>query len=317
MKFPHVVSYRNHQARIYARSPRTNKYRALLSPFGSDTGRNQPSTSKFIFGPSVWLRGLIKPPKRRFIAYIDWAQQELGIAAALSRDRHMQEAYMSGDPYLRFAQMAGAVPIGATKDTHPNERAAYKVCMLAVQYGMGGDALADQLGKTRHDANQLLRAHKDTFPQYWEWNSRILTQGFGNGKLETTFGWSRVVLPDANPASVANFPVQANGAEMLRLAIIKMHEERVLVAAPIHDAVLIEGPIEKVDEIIETIQASMREASKIILNGFELESDVKIVKSPNRYIDEERGLSFWNNVMSLIRREDCFFPNEGSDYHCK
>ena len=57
----------------------------MLSPFGSDTGRNQPSTSKFIFGPSVWLRGLIKkPPKGRFIAYIDWAQQELGIAAALS-----------------------------------------------------------------------------------------------------------------------------------------------------------------------------------------------------------------------------------------
>ena len=32
--------------------------------------------------------------------------------------------------------------------------------MLAVQYGMGGDALADQLGKTHHDANQLLRVTK-------------------------------------------------------------------------------------------------------------------------------------------------------------
>ena len=35
--------------------------RALLSAFGSRTGRNQPSNAKFIFGPSVWLRGLIRP----------------------------------------------------------------------------------------------------------------------------------------------------------------------------------------------------------------------------------------------------------------
>ena len=34
--------------------------RCLLSPFSARTGRNQPSNSKFIFGPSVWLRGLIR-----------------------------------------------------------------------------------------------------------------------------------------------------------------------------------------------------------------------------------------------------------------
>ena len=36
--------------------------RTPLWAFGSRTGRNQPSNTKFIFGPSVWLRGLIKPP---------------------------------------------------------------------------------------------------------------------------------------------------------------------------------------------------------------------------------------------------------------
>ncbi|MBX9680825.1 MAG: hypothetical protein K2X38_18870, partial [Gemmataceae bacterium] len=33
--------------------------RCLLSPFASKTGRNQPSNSAYIFGPSCWLRGLI------------------------------------------------------------------------------------------------------------------------------------------------------------------------------------------------------------------------------------------------------------------
>jgi tetratricopeptide (TPR) repeat protein len=60
--------------------------RCLLSILKSTTGRNQPSTSKYIFGPAVWLRGLIKPKPGHAVAYIDWSQQEFGIAAALSKD---------------------------------------------------------------------------------------------------------------------------------------------------------------------------------------------------------------------------------------
>jgi len=92
--------------------------RTLLSAFRARTSRNQPSNSRFIFGPSVWLRGLIKPPPGYGIAYIDWSQQEFGIAAALSGDQMIMEAYRSGDPYLSFAKQANAAPPDATKATH-------------------------------------------------------------------------------------------------------------------------------------------------------------------------------------------------------
>jgi len=276
--------------------------RTLLSPFRSTTSRNQPSNAKFIFGPSTWIRGLIKPAPGKFIAYIDWSQQELGIAAALSGDPNMKDAYRSGDPYLRFAQMANAVPGNATKESHPGPRAAYKVCMLAVQYGMGAQSLASQLGKPLYEANRLLRAHKDTFPQYWEWNQRIMDTGFAQGRLETVFDWSRAVLPDSKPASVGNFPVQGNGAEMLRVAIMLMHEKGLEVSAPIHDAVLIEGPIDREVEFVGQAQNCMRKASEIILKGFALGSDSKSVKTPNRYMDEERGMSFWNEIMSILKK---------------
>ena len=72
---------------------RDDRNRTILSAFRARTGRNQPSNSKFIFGPSVWLRGLIKPPPGHGVAYIDWSQQEFGIAAALSGDANMQAAY--------------------------------------------------------------------------------------------------------------------------------------------------------------------------------------------------------------------------------
>ena len=86
--------------------------RMMLSAFRARTSRNQPSNTKFIFGPSTWLRSLIQPPPGYGLAYVDWSQQEFGIAAALSGDANMMAAYQSGDPYLTFARQAGAAPAG-------------------------------------------------------------------------------------------------------------------------------------------------------------------------------------------------------------
>ena len=76
----------------------------MLSAFRARTGRNQPSNSRFIFGPSVWLRGLIKPPAGMGLAYVDWRAQEFAVAAALSGDQAMMAAYRSGDPYPQLCQ---------------------------------------------------------------------------------------------------------------------------------------------------------------------------------------------------------------------
>jgi hypothetical protein len=122
--------------------------RTLLSAFSSRTGRNQPSNTKFIFGASVWL-GLIKPPPGHAVAYVDWSQQEIGIAAALSGDRALQDAYLSGECYLAFAKQAGAVPHDANKATHGVQRNLFKQCMLAVQYGMEAPSLALRIAQYR------------------------------------------------------------------------------------------------------------------------------------------------------------------------
>ena len=70
--------------------------RCMLSPFRSKTGRNQPSNAKFIFGPSRWLRGLIKPAPGYGIAYLDFGSQEIGIER-LHVNWHMGNALRSID----------------------------------------------------------------------------------------------------------------------------------------------------------------------------------------------------------------------------
>jgi DNA polymerase I len=273
--------------------------RCLLSPFRARTGRNQPSNSKFIFGPSVWLRGLIRPRPGWGLAYVDWSQQEFGIAAALSQDPAMMAAYRSGDPYMAFAIQAGAVPPTATKKTHEAEREQFKACVLAVQYGMGEASLAIRINQPVARARQLLELHRQTYRQFWRWSDSAVDEAVLGGRLWSSFGWQIHTCDELNDRSLRNFPMQANGAEMLRMVCILLTEAGIKVCAPVHDAVLIEAPLHELDDAIALTQSLMLEASRIILDGFELGSDVKEVRYPDRYMDK-RGAVMWNKVMSLI-----------------
>jgi DNA polymerase I-like protein with 3'-5' exonuclease and polymerase domains len=274
-----------------------NRY--LLSAFGSRTGRNQPSNSKAIFGPAVWLRCLIRPAPGRAVAYIDWSQQELAIAAALSGDRRMQEAYCSGDFYLTFAKMAGAVPAGATKQTHAAARAQFKTVALGVLYGLSAEGLARKLNVPPCWGRELLRLHQQTFRRFWEWSERVVMQGMLGGRLQTVFGWPVHAGPDVNPRSLRNFPMQANGAEMLRLACCLTTERGIAVCALVHDALLVEGQADEIDATVAATTDAMQEASAVVLDGFTLRTDAKVVRHPERYVDE-RGKSMWETAWSLL-----------------
>ena len=273
--------------------------RTILSAFRSRTGRNQPSNTRSIFGPSVWLRGLIQPPPGHGIAYVDWSQQEFGIAAALSGDTTMQDAYTSGDPYLTFAKQAGAVPADATKDTHKVERELFKTCALGVQYGMEHESLARRIAQPPIVARDLLRAHHETYRTFWRWSDAAVDHAMLRGSLHTVFGWHVHAGEGVNPRSLRNFPMQANGAEMLRLACCLATERTIEVCAPVHDAVLICAPADRLDEDVARMRACMAEASRAVLAGCELRTDAVLIRHPERYQDP-RGTVMWERVTRLV-----------------
>jgi len=282
---------------------RDGRNRTLLSPFRARTGRNQPSNTKFIFGPSVWLRGLLKPPEGSAVAYIDWEQQEFGIAAALSGDSLMQDAYSSGDCYLAFAKQAGAVPKDATKKSHASIRELYKTTVLATQYGMEAESLALRLGQPIVMARDLLRAHRETYRTFWRWSDAVVDHAVLTGSLATVFGWTVHLTAGSNARSLRNHPMQGNGSEMLRLACCFATERGIEIAAPVHDAVMITSSIDRLQHDIAVTQAAMAEASRIVLNGFELRTEAKIVRFPDRYSDA-RGAVMWARVMKLIAERE-------------
>jgi DNA polymerase I len=285
--------------------------RLLLSVFQSKTGRNQPGNSRFIFGPSTWLRGLIRPEPGRALAYVDWSGQEYGIAAALSGDVTMQFDYASGDPYLAFGKRIGAVPENATKKTHGLERDQLKTCCgLGAMYGAGPETVAQTLGVATIQAREWLRAHRELYKGYWRWSDSMVDGAMLTNQLHTVFGWTLHVCQNVNPRSIRNFPMQAHGAEMMRLACCLATEKGIHVCCPVHDALLVEGPVSEIESTVEATKDAMKVASELVLPGFPLRTDAKIVRYPDRYMDP-RGEKMWNTVSRLlaeIKHEEGVIP---------
>ena len=240
-------------------------------------------------GLRVWLRSLIQPPEGYGVAYIDWCQQEHGIAAALSGDAAMQAAYLSGDPYLEFAKQAGAVPADATKQSHGPTRELFKQCALAVAYGMEAEGLARRIGQPPIVARDLLRAHHETYRRFWAWSDAAVDRAMLTGSLQTAFGWPIHIGENPNPRSLRNFPMQANGAEMLRLAACFATEQGIEVCALIHDAVLIAAPLDRLEADAARMQAAMAKASRIVLAGFELADRRAVRAAPGSLPRPARG----------------------------
>ena len=84
---------------------------------------------------------------------------------------------------------------------------------------------------------------------------------------------------------------------MMRLAAVSRPSE-IGVCCPVHDAFLIEADADDRAET-ELMRDAMREASQLVLPGFPLRTDAKIVRYPDRYADD-RGRKMWETVSGIL-----------------
>ena len=110
----------------------------------AQSGRN--ATKACIFQSPSWLRAFIQPPPGWALIYADYEQEEFALAGILAQDTAMLTAYGSGDPYVPLAILAGLVPRGGTKHTHPRERGIAKTLALSLLYGAGAPTLQRKAG---------------------------------------------------------------------------------------------------------------------------------------------------------------------------
>ena len=86
---------------------------------------------------------------------------------------------------------------------------------------------------------------------------------------------------------------------MMRIACCLATERGIEVCCPVHDGILIIAPLDRIDDDVAAMRAAMSEASRAVLSGFEIRTDVNVVRYPDRFTDP-RGVVMWERVMQLL-----------------
>jgi DNA polymerase-1 len=274
--------------------------RPSLFPFGTATGRN--AHAKSLFNMHAGLRSFIVFPPEAIGLYLDWRTQEVGIAASQSGDQALINAYLSGDVYHVLARDCGFTndPDALRwKASNPTVRQRMKTLQLGINYGMGVRSLARGLNRHPLIASGIIEQHRRIYRRFWGWRDEQVMNAMLRRRIESSFGWPLRITTSPNERTLYNFPMQAGGAEMLRLATWRLCEADIVPVMLVHDGILFEitDP-----EQIEQAAAIMRAAGRDVCNGLEIGVDVdqKLIGGA-RYVDKRPvAKKMWTTIMDAL-----------------
>jgi DNA polymerase family A len=281
-----------------------DRHRTWANPFGTKTGRNNPST-KALWGLPHTMRSFLRVTTPGMaIAQVDVGSEEIGIAAALSGDPTLIADYLSGDPYQQFA----AAALGVASPT-ALQRQVYKACVLGRIYGMGASTLARNLGISKSQAQHILDQMSARYPTLNAWLERILVKAAHLVPITCTLGWSLTASGQSGEErTFLNFPMQANGAELMRLVFARAGNLPIIGCA--HDSFILEDRADRIEQTAWRMREIIQAAARDLFGGFELRADCKpedITYYPNRFIDKrerEDEMRHWKWLMQLIEEAE-------------
>ena len=272
---------------VKARLPigKDGRNRPSLFPFGTATGRNAHSKSPY--NAHAGMRSFMVFPAGTIGFYLDWRSQEVGVAAAQSGDQNLIADYLGGDVYHALARLCGLTndsdPIRWKKQNR-DQRDRMKPLQLGINYGMGVPSLARGLDRHPLIASEIIERHKRRYPRFWQWRTDQTQIAMLKRRMDSLSGWPLYITHSPNERTLYNFPMQSGGAEMLRLATVRLCDAGIVPIMLIHDGVLFEETDpEKLDHAIEI----MRSAGRDVCGGLEIGVDIdQRLEGGTRYRDK-------------------------------
>ena len=280
---------------------RDGRNRPSLFPFCTATGRN--AHAKSLFNAHASLRSFMVFPEDTIGVYLDWRTQEVGIAAALSGDQALMHDYASGDVYHALAKLCGLTndpdPMRWKKE-NPAIRQRMKPLQLGINYGMGVPSLAKGLDRHPLVASAIIERHRQIYPRFWQWREDQVQAAMLSRRMETVFGWPLHLSSSPNKRTLYNFPMQGNGAEMLRAAACRLCEAGIIPNMLVHDGILLE--VRDQAQIAHAIEI-MKAAGRDVCDGFEIGVDIdQQLEHGARYCDKRpMAQRMWQTIMRTLR----------------
>ena len=177
-------------------------------------------------------KAFIPRDKDHVLMSADYSQIELRIVAAISGDVNMCEAFKTGKD-IHTATAAKVFNV-EEKDVTKEMRYKAKSVNFGIIYGQGAFGLAENLGISRTEAKEIIDNYKKQFPNIQKYMDDTIHFAQENGYVETLMGRKRW-LKDIGSANFTvrafaernaiNSPIQGSAADMIKLAMIKIHAE--------------------------------------------------------------------------------------------
>jgi len=227
----------------------------------------------------------------RVLVSADYSQIELRIVAAISGDPNMCEAFKLG----KDIHTATAAKVYGINEADVTKEMRYKAKSVnfGIIYGQGAFGLAENLGISRTEAKEIIDNYKKEFPNIQLYMDQQINNAKELGFVETLMGRRRW-LRDINSSNFTvrgfaernaiNSPIQGSAADMIKLAMIKIHAEMKKTSwaskmiLQVHDELIFDAVEKELPALKELILRCMKEAM-VLPNGVPVEAEVGVGKN--------------------------------------
>ncbi len=241
-------------------------------------------------------RGFVAKPGHLFLA-ADYSQVELRILAHVSQDEALLEAFRQGED-VHTATAAAVYGIPVAEVTY-NQRRFAKAVNFGLIYGMGAFRLARDSELTLAEAENYIKEYFARFPgiqRYLDETKRLAKK---QGYVETLLGRRRYFPVFKQPMTgsnrqaylraereAVNHPIQGTAADIIKIAMLHLHEKlrdyRAQMILQVHDELVLELPEEEVGAVRPLVVETMS-------NAFPLDAPLKVDHSVGRNWLELKG----------------------------
>ncbi len=216
------------------------------------------------------IREAFVAPKGFDLISIDYSQIELRIMAHLSKDEGLITAFENGEDI----HSATAKEVFGSADDQARRSA--KAINFGLIYGMSAFGLGKALGVTRPEAADYIASYFGKYPGVKIYMDEMKAKAKDQGYVETAFG-RRLYLPGihsgrtrmAAERAAINAPMQGTAADIMKLAMINMHDyikgtgKDIHLILQVHDEVIVECPEKDTKTTLKALEQIMTDVTKL------------------------------------------------------
>ena len=260
-------------------NPRTGRLHTSFNQAVAVTGRlssNNPNLQNIPIrtdrGREI-RRAFIARDKDHCLVSADYSQIELRIVAAISGDENMIQAFKDNKD-IHTATAAKVYGVEEADVTGTMRRAA-KAVNFGIIYGQSAFGLSENIGVSRTEAKTIIDNYFTQYPAIKQYMDRSVNFAKEHGYVETVMGRKRWLkdIYSANftvrgyaERNAINMPIQGTAADMIKLAMIKVHKElkkqklNARMTLQVHDELVFDVPLPEIDRVKALVKECMESA---------------------------------------------------------